>query len=124
MAIKINRNGCTRIVFIFKKIVVKIPNFTYSWEHFLKGLIANIHESKCWKYNSGKFETGLSSLLCPVLWCSYGGWILIMKKAKVLTDLEFIESDISEHIKHFAGDDKSDSYGWINDNIVKIDYGQ
>lgn len=39
----INRMGATRIVFIFKRFVVKIPN-TRSWKLFLHGLIANINE--------------------------------------------------------------------------------
>lgn len=119
----LNRTGCTRIVFIFRKYVVKIPNFTYSWEHFLKGIIANIQENKTWKYNSGKFDTGLSKLLCPVLWCSFGGWILVMKRASILSEEEYLNANLAEHLLYFPGDDKKDNYGMINGMIVKIDYG-
>ena len=79
ITIKINRKGVTRIVLEFKSVVIKIPNFTCQWSHFLKGIIGNIEESRTWKWNSGKFEKGTSHLLCPVKWCSVGGWILIME---------------------------------------------
>lgn len=81
---KINRKGATRIVFVFDKIVIKIPNFTCQWDHFLMGLLSNIQENKLWKWNTGKFESGRSKYLCPVKWCSFGGWFLIMVKCDEL----------------------------------------
>lgn len=121
---KINRCGITRIVFEFKAVVIKIPNFSYSWEHFIVGVLANIREHKTYRYNSGKYDNGLSHLLCPVLWCSWGGWFLIMKRVAVMTDDEYLNTDTSIHQLHFGGDDKSDSYGYLNGYVVKIDYGQ
>ena len=117
---KCNRSGITRIVFELKNIVIKIPNFFYQWDHFLKGLIANINESGVWQWHPHK------ELLCPVVWCSWGGWILIMRKAKILTDKEFVEHvDIHAYTEAgFDGDDKSDNYGWFEGRIVKIDYGK
>lgn len=131
---KINHQGCTRIVFILKNIVIKIPRFTYSWEHFLKGIIGNIQENKTWKYNSGKWESGNSYLLCPVVFCSWGGWILIMKRADIKKHIEEIrnESQCLDAIETryskwvevgFKGDDKPDNYGYIGDQLVKVDYG-
>jgi hypothetical protein len=122
---KINRKGVTRIVFVFKTFVVKIPNFTCQWNHFLKGIIGNIEESKTWEYNSGEYENGNSYLLCPVLWCSWGGWVLVMKRAETFTYEEWeamIDTDIREHKKHFSGDDTMSNYGMIDGRIVKIDY--
>ncbi len=130
---KINMGGTTRIVFVFKNIVVKIPKFTYSWEHFLKGLIANIGENKTWKYNSGKHERGRSHLLCPVLWCSWGGWILVMKRADVgqwireVIDMPESPDETEKMysrwiVAGFGGDDKADSYGYLNGHLVKVDY--
>lgn len=117
---ELNRKGVTRLVFVFNKTVVKIPNFTCQWSHFLHGLLANINENKTWKYNSGKYESGLNHLLCPVLWCSYGGWILIMKKASLITEENRYLFNTSEHEKHFKGDDTISNYGILNN---KIDYG-
>jgi hypothetical protein len=121
---KVNMIGCTRIVFEFKNFVVKIPKFTHQWSHFLMGLISNMDESKTWKWNSGKYEKGTSYLLCPVLWCSWGGWILIMKKATMLTSEDWQTTFIPEHKKHFGGDDKLANYGYFNGKVVKVDYGQ
>lgn len=135
---KIRNNGCTRIVFLFKSIVIKIPGSTYSWEHFLKALLGNIQENKTWKYNSGKYEKGFSHLLCPVLWCSWGGWILIMKRADTTCYIDEIrnEPQYGEDFRNkmeirykewiaagFGGDDKPDNYGYLEGRLVKIDYG-
>lgn len=139
---KVNRTGITRIVFVFKNVVVKIPNFSYSWRHFLQGLIANINENRAWKWNSGKYETGQSHLLCPVIWCSWGGWILIMAKADMSkwekevmamppienTDCEKIKESNNQLYKQwidfgFGGDDKCDNYGYYQNKLVKVDYG-
>lgn len=135
----VNQRGITRIVFVFKNFVVKIPRFTYSWEHFLKGLIANMHEGKTWKYC--KYSKQDRKLLCPVIWHSWGGWILIMKRADVKRHMEEVyalpplpegtdsEKELQARYKKwidegFGGDDKCDSYGYIGNNLVKIDYGQ
>lgn len=117
--------GCTRIVLILKKIVIKIPNFTYSWENFLKGLIANITERNSWEYANipDSYNYRYRDLLCPIIWSSWGAWIVIMKRARVLTDEEYLSTNLKIHKYYYAGDDKSDNYGYLNGKIVKIDYG-
>ena len=129
---KWNRRGVTREVFIFKSFVIKIPSYRYSWQHFLCGLLANIKEGQCWRYN--KFNIEIQHLLCPVIWTSWGGWILIMKKADVEGFCDYVrslpETDNPNDIykKWFdvglQGDDKADNYGYYNNKIVKIDYGK
>lgn len=124
---KIERRGCTRIVFIFNSVVVKIPNFTVCWRHFLQGLLANMGERDTYYANTGRYNVGLSDLLCPVVWASWGGWVLVMKKALpfTCTDEQGRELDYSKWIMAgFGGDDKPDNYGILNGTIVKIDYGQ
>lgn len=120
---KISRKGVTRIVIILRRYVIKIPNFTCQWSHFLRGLIGNMSENQTWKWNSGKYETGKSHLLCPVLWCSWGGWILIMKRVdELITDDNREFWDCDEHIKFFKGDDSISNYGILSGKLVKIDY--
>lgn len=110
----LERKGVTRLVFIFKDFVVKIPNFTCQWNHFLSGLIGNMEEFKTWKYNK-------SELLCPILWASWGGWILIMKRVEVCTYED--EIDYTPWVTAgFGGDDKPDNYGYLDNKLVKIDY--
>lgn len=121
---KIKTNGVTRIVILLKTVVIKIPNFRYRWDHFLMGLTSNIHEGKTWRYNSGIFELGKSKYLCPVVWTSWGGWILIMKRAKDLPYGIFSDKLIATHKEYFPGDDGWGNYGMYQGRIVKIDYGQ
>lgn len=75
-------NGVTRIVLIFSGVVIKVPNFMYSWDHFLKGLVSNMGERDTWKYNSYSEDRRLlrDKLLCPVLWCSWGGLVFSYEK--------------------------------------------
>lgn len=118
---QIKLNGCTRIVFVFRCVVVKVPNFTCQWSHFLKGILGNLHENKTWKWNSGKYESGKSKFLCPVIWCSWGGWILVMKRAEACDWGEEINYDDWSYLG-FGGDDKPQNYGWLEGRLVKIDY--
>lgn len=119
---KVNRKGTTRVVFVFKDVVVKVPNFFNGWLNFIKGIVANIDENQTWKWNSGKYEGGNSHLLCPVQWCSWGGWILIMKRAIPCQWEEEIDYTIWEKAG-LSGDDKQPNFGWYKGKIVKIDYG-
>lgn len=113
------KKGTTRIVFILNKVVIKIPNFTYKWSHFLRGIIGNISEWQTWKYAYRR-----RYLLCPVIWASWGGWFLIMKKANMIhnKDWDMYEPEILEHKQYYCGDDKSENYGIYMGQIVKIDY--
>jgi hypothetical protein len=126
---KINRIGCSRIVIELTTVVIKIPNFLVTWERFLCGMIANIREGKTWKINyKSCYKDGCYKLLCPVLFTSWGGWFLIMKKVDhVLTYDEYErmpEHALKEHLRLFAGDDHGENYGYLNGVLVKIDYGQ
>lgn len=120
---KINTIGTTRIVIVLKNIVVKIPNFTFCWTNFVQGILANINENETWKYNSGQYESGKSHLLCPVKWCSWGGWILIMEKVdELITEDNCHSWDCSKHKECFGGDDTISNYGVLQGRLVKIDY--
>lgn len=138
---KLKRNGVTRLVFIFDKKVIKIPNFLNGWACFICGLLANMREGSAWEYNSGENMTEHVDKLCPVLWRSWGGWILVMRKADTegykkwfedmcndpsKTDDEkiaFIEHMYDPWIEAgFGGDDKPENYGFLDGRVVKIDY--
>jgi hypothetical protein len=115
---KIAKTGVTRTVFIFKNFVVKIPNTRHSWHNFICGINANINENNSWKYNS--FYPEKISLLCPIIWASWGGWIVIMKRAEVCPN----ETDINYDIWQRNGfwDNKPENFGWYKGKLVKIDY--
>lgn len=106
-------NGITRTVFILKNVVVKVPNVRYGWRLFLRGLLSNIDENRAWKNTK-------SELLCPVLFCSWGGWFLIMQKVEWVfkNDLDYSRWTNGG----FGTDNKPDNFGFLNGKIVKIDY--
>ena len=124
---KLNNIGATRVVIILDNYVIKIPKF-WRWQNLLRGLLANINEGQTWRWNSGKYETGNSYLLCPVKFTSWGGWFLIMHKAVHIPhdlwhDLFHNGTALDAHIEHFQGDDSHKNYGFYNNRIVKVDYG-
>lgn len=124
---RINRVGKTRVVIELNNSVVKVPNFLNGWKTFIRGLLSNIDENDIWEWNTGKFEKGYSYLLCPILWCSWGGWIVIMKRVdKVLTHDEYwdLSEEVLKEHEHFKGDDHGPNYGYLDGRLVKIDYAQ
>lgn len=117
---KIDRTGCTRIVFLTKHYALKVPNFLDGWKLFLNGLLANLQESNFWQ-NGGYYE------LCPIRYATWGGWLVIMRKAQVLTDEEFLAMDIDAFLnkEHYVipAEKKANSFGWLDGRVVAIDYG-
>ena len=73
-------------------------------------------------------------MLCPPLWCSKGGVLLIMKRARPLAEREFRELMSRGKLPYFEwdyggpGDDgcpfepKADAWGWLDGKVVAIDY--
>jgi len=114
------REGCYRIVFIFNKIVIKIPNFKYQHNHFLYGLYNNWEERrlyKMWKKNNHENV----NLICPSLFCSWFGLIQIMEKAdEYIYKIE--DEDLFEKLKTISHDVKDNNLGVLNGNIVLVDY--
>lgn len=123
--LEFNNKGVTRFVILLFGIAIKIPKF-WKWTHFLRGLLANMDEYNTWRWNSGKYDVGNSYLLAPVLWCGFGGLLLIMRRAEPITQLMWVENKwiIKEHRLHFGGDDTISNYGLLDGKMVKIDYGQ
>lgn len=65
-----------------------------------------------------------SALLCPVIWASWGGWIVVMQRVEtVFTDETGQEIDYTKWIvEGFGGDDKPDNYGTLAGKVIKLDY--
>lgn len=104
--------GTTRIVFVGKKYVYKIPT-PFSWKSFLLGLLGNMDE-RLW--------SGYSEKLCPVVFSLWGGWFAVMKRTEPLVPSEY---DYRLFEKEFAGlplDNKIENFGKLGERIVLIDY--
>lgn len=120
---KILRTGCTRIVIVTKRFAFKLPNFLDGWSMFLRGLLANLEEAG-WSKMLWKNENSMG--LCPVVFSLKGGFLIVMRKARILTWEEFCEFDYETFTRTKAPipvEQKADSFGWLDGEIVAVDYG-
>lgn len=110
--------GVTRTVWLIGPLAFKFPSLV-EWRLFLLGLLANMQESKFSK-------TGWPEL-CPVLWSLPGGWLVVMKRARELTREEFDSLNLSSWVDRgdyvIPAELKMDSFGWIGEQLVAVDYG-
>jgi hypothetical protein len=114
----IELKGMSRIVFIGENYVLKIPNIR-KWKLFLCGLLSNMQETSFGKSNLEGF--------CPVTFSFPGGWFIIAKRAREMTEQEFLEFDAhtfcNRETHGIPAEHKHSSFGWLNGQIVAIDYG-
>lgn len=113
--------GVTRTVLLVGRYAFKFPAMG-EWRLFLLGLLANMQERMF-------ARTGWPEL-CPVLFSLPGGWLVVMRRAKVLTEPEWLaldEKEVSEFINRpgyiVPAELKSDSFGWLDGRLVAVDYG-
>lgn len=113
--------GSTRCVVLVGRWAVKFPRLSgrFAWNRFLRGLLANMQERLFW-------ETRWPEL-CPVVWSVAGGWLVVMRRATPMTPEEWETFDA---LKWSQRDDyvvpvecKRDSFGWVDGNLVAVDYG-
>ena len=110
--------GTHRVVHCIGQFAIKRP-VLFSWKLFLCGLLANMQEAMFSK-------TGWPEL-CPVIFTFPGGWFNIMNRALPLTDEQFLNFDYSEWVERndytIPVENKKCSFGFLNGEIVAVDYG-
>ena len=108
--------GITRTVFLVGHLAIKVPQHNYGWEKFLRGLLANLQE-KLW-------GRGYDERLCPVLWASPGGWIIVMRRVdRICLEGEVNYADFQEGIPSGGfGEDEGAKVGEII-AIYRCDHG-
>ena len=120
----ISKQGSTRIVFIFKNKVLKVPTIK-SWCLFLHGLLSNINEGEV--YNSTNRND-----LAKVYYYNKLGLFLIMERVTICSNeealelLEILEEKYkNDTLRDFIMDDyKTSNWGRRQDgSLVKVDYG-
>ena len=113
--------GATRVVFAIRPLAFKIARHKH-------GTRCNRHETKLYAECCPRRKT----MLCPVVWCSADGWVLVARYAKPLTESErdhlcetngFPDWDYDprEKVGHPI-EWKPDDWGWLNGKLVAIDY--
>lgn len=110
--------GATRRVFLLSRWAIKIPSFE-SWKLFLRGLLCNLQEAD--------FSKAGWPELCPVVAKLPLGLLLVMKRARPLTEEDWLsvcyEDIVEKDWYMIPAEDKMDSFGWLDGHIVAVDYG-
>lgn len=120
----VSKQGTTRIVFVFKSKVVKVPTIK-SWCLFLHGLLSNINEGEVYN-NTNRND------LAKVYHYNKLGLFLIMERVTICSNeealdlLEILEERYQDDtLRDFIMDDyKTSNWGRRQDGtLVKVDYG-
>lgn len=115
--------GCSRHVFGIGQHVVKVPRVDL-WDRFLRGLQGNMQEAA---YGRARWPE-----LCPVAAALPGGFVLVMRRARVCSSADFPEAQARSMCERAAASGrhvssvvelKPDSWGWLDGRLVAIDYG-
>lgn len=120
--------GVSRLVFCFPKygFVIKIPNFTYSIQHFLLGLLCNYNERKItkdFKNCHDEICVTLYNKIAPSYYCAMFEILLIQKYVKQIS-IEDFENIDREYFSQVTNDFTYRNFGFITENqIVCLDYG-
>jgi hypothetical protein len=77
---------------------------------------ANVDEMKFWSYY--QYIPKVAAWLAPCEYMSQDGRILLQRRATPITD----EKTLPEKMPMFLTDFKASNYGWINGNLVCVDY--
>lgn len=116
--IQVNTRGFNRLVILTRKHAIKIPSLR-NWRDFLFGLLNNMNEAKLGR-------SGLDGY-CPVRLALPGGFAIVMPRASILSEDEFMAFDAAAFCDRGAyrinAEHKADSFGRINGEIVCVDYG-
>lgn len=112
--------GTNRATFAIKPFVFKIARHK-------RGARCNLYEAKLYAEARPLRKT----MLCPIVWCSANGAVLLARYAKPLTELEckhLRETDGFPDWDYQPGEDpcpfeyKSDDWGWLSGKLLAIDY--
>lgn len=125
------QRGVTRECFLIGTWAVKLPSL-YDWRNFLQGVLANMQERE--------MATLRTPELCPILFSTPGGWLVVMRRARALSDAEWtrfraqfgpdrhprdpVKPWINPAQDYFVPVEmKRDSFGILDGMIVAVDYG-
>jgi hypothetical protein len=101
---------------------IKVPRFGYGWAMGLRGLLANMQEAV--------FSRARWPELCPVVFALWGGWLIVMRRARPMTDVEWETFNVEafrypndDYSRVIPVEEKRDSFGWLDGRVVAVDYG-
>lgn len=108
------RYGSNRRVLICHSIALKLARHE-------RGALCNLFEARTFRNSTGDCRDGL----CPVLWCSGNGAVLVMRAAEPIPEGEF-ETLPDNAFPDFrcvpVEYDKAENWGRLNGRLVAVDY--
>lgn len=113
--------GSSRIVLLVGQYAVKLPRVS-SLYRVAQGVRCNRAEVEAWTQR-------IYPNLCPLLWSSPGSLVVVMPRARIMSDSEFDAWFESDEWPHFVDQDtpcelKSADAGFLPDGRrVMVDYG-
>lgn len=116
---KISR-GVTRLVFVFKDRVLKVPNPFNGWICFFEGFLSNYREGCTWMGEAITSEE--RDMLCPVLAFSLNGFWLLMQRVDRVLEHEDDPAYEPEKFFTITQDSKPQNFGILDGRTVVIDY--
>ena len=117
-----NRQGITRLVFVFNSFVIKIPNFLVQHSHFLAGCKNNWQERCYWKSWRKATECDLKDKVVPTLFCTWFGLIQIQSRASILNNDAFLNEQEILYFGDISTDTKPSNFGYYKGKLVCVDY--
>lgn len=119
--VKIHTNGVTRIVILIGKYAIKVPNFTYSHDNFLKGCSANWNERAFCRMFKNTTGTEIYHRVAPSYFCSWFGLIQIQARCNPYAD-SLSKTALEYLFNQVCTDIKSDNIGIYKGRLVCFDY--
>jgi hypothetical protein len=106
--------------------VVVVGPFAFKFARNQRGRASNLYEAKLYRTSNATRR----ALLCPALWVSPEGSLLVMRAATPLTEMMSEEEyqDAWETWDYMPGEDscpfepKASDWGWLDEKMVALDY--
>jgi hypothetical protein len=115
--------GATRAVLCVGTVALKFARSAH-------GALCNRYEADLYR----RSEPHRRALLCPPLWCSPSGAVLVMRRARLLTEAELrvhVNGYLLDRAWGYRGPDddglpfeyhKPNDWGWLDGRVVAVDY--
>lgn len=121
------KKGTSRTVLLTKRYAFKFPSM-YDWKQFCLGMVDNMTE---WEWR--EIAKNPNAHICPPLWCSPLGLLLIMPKCSPVNNIGLyhvelkricVLSPITTKIApgFYLDDAKPSNYGYYKGRMVKLDF--
>jgi hypothetical protein len=106
--------------------VIVTGRFAFKFARNARGRASNLYELRLHRSVNATWRR----LLCPILWVSRNGFVLVMRAAKPLTEMMSLDEymQVTDAWDYMPGEDscpfepKASDWGWFEGRMVAVDY--